>query len=300
MGIGTVAVYSEADRGRLHVELADDAYLVGPGPSADSYLRGDRIVDVGPARGRRSDPSRVRIPRGERAVRQAGRGGGTRLDRPATGGDRGDGIEGRGAGAHAGCRSAHRPRDDGACGERGSGARRSGRDRIPGRGQGVRGRRREGTARRRVAGRRRARVRDRAARRRGLLREPDGVRREVPGRSTARRGPGPGGRARERDPSRRAGLHDPEAPSEARRGDAVAGRRRGAERADRLDRGGGSASGRLPIRRHDRGPAGAGRFVLLPRDEYPCPGGAHGHGSGDRNRHRPRAGARRRRRAVSR
>ena len=46
MGIGTVAVYSEADRGRLHVELADDAYLVGPGLSADSYLRGDRIVDV--------------------------------------------------------------------------------------------------------------------------------------------------------------------------------------------------------------------------------------------------------------
>jgi acetyl-CoA/propionyl-CoA carboxylase biotin carboxyl carrier protein len=46
LGIGTVAVYSEADRGRLHVELADDAYLVGPGPSSESYLRGDRIVDA--------------------------------------------------------------------------------------------------------------------------------------------------------------------------------------------------------------------------------------------------------------
>ena len=46
LGIGTVAVYSEADRGKLHVEVADDAYLVGPGPSADSYLRGDRIVDA--------------------------------------------------------------------------------------------------------------------------------------------------------------------------------------------------------------------------------------------------------------
>jgi acetyl-CoA/propionyl-CoA carboxylase biotin carboxyl carrier protein len=46
LGIGAVAVYSEADRGRLHVEVADDAYLVGPGPSADSYLRGDRIVDA--------------------------------------------------------------------------------------------------------------------------------------------------------------------------------------------------------------------------------------------------------------
>jgi acetyl-CoA/propionyl-CoA carboxylase biotin carboxyl carrier protein len=46
LGIGTVAVYSEADRGRFHVEAADDAYLVGPGPSSDSYLRGDRIVDA--------------------------------------------------------------------------------------------------------------------------------------------------------------------------------------------------------------------------------------------------------------
>jgi acetyl-CoA/propionyl-CoA carboxylase biotin carboxyl carrier protein len=46
LGIGTVAVYSEADRGGLHVELADDAYLVGPGPSSDSYLRGDRVVDA--------------------------------------------------------------------------------------------------------------------------------------------------------------------------------------------------------------------------------------------------------------
>ncbi len=46
LGIEAVAVYSEADRGRLHVELADDAYLVGPGPSTESYLRGDRIVEA--------------------------------------------------------------------------------------------------------------------------------------------------------------------------------------------------------------------------------------------------------------
>jgi acetyl-CoA/propionyl-CoA carboxylase biotin carboxyl carrier protein len=46
LGIGTVAVYSEADRGRLHVEAADDAYLLGPGPSVESYLRGDRVVDA--------------------------------------------------------------------------------------------------------------------------------------------------------------------------------------------------------------------------------------------------------------
>ena len=46
LGVGTVAVYSEADRDRLHVSRADEAYLIGPGPSAESYLRGERIVDV--------------------------------------------------------------------------------------------------------------------------------------------------------------------------------------------------------------------------------------------------------------
>ncbi len=46
LGIGCVAVYSEADRGRAHVRVADEAYLVGPGPAAESYLRGDVIVET--------------------------------------------------------------------------------------------------------------------------------------------------------------------------------------------------------------------------------------------------------------
>jgi propionyl-CoA carboxylase alpha chain len=46
MGIKTVAVYSEADRDALHVEMADEAVLIGPPPAAESYLLIDRIVDA--------------------------------------------------------------------------------------------------------------------------------------------------------------------------------------------------------------------------------------------------------------
>jgi len=46
MGIGTVAVYSEADRAALHVRLADEAYLIGPAPSPQSYLKVDRIIET--------------------------------------------------------------------------------------------------------------------------------------------------------------------------------------------------------------------------------------------------------------
>jgi acetyl-CoA/propionyl-CoA carboxylase, biotin carboxylase, biotin carboxyl carrier protein len=46
LGIGTVAVYSEADRGSLHAARADEAYLIGPGPPAESYLQQARILDT--------------------------------------------------------------------------------------------------------------------------------------------------------------------------------------------------------------------------------------------------------------
>ena len=44
MGIQTVAVYSEADKDARHVELADEAVLLGPAPSRESYLVADKII----------------------------------------------------------------------------------------------------------------------------------------------------------------------------------------------------------------------------------------------------------------
>jgi propionyl-CoA carboxylase alpha chain len=46
MGIETVAVYSEADRDALHVEMADDAVLIGPPAAADSYLVMEKIIEA--------------------------------------------------------------------------------------------------------------------------------------------------------------------------------------------------------------------------------------------------------------
>jgi len=46
LGIGSVAVYSEADRLAPHVMEADEAYVIGPPPSAQSYLRGAALIEV--------------------------------------------------------------------------------------------------------------------------------------------------------------------------------------------------------------------------------------------------------------
>jgi acetyl-CoA carboxylase biotin carboxylase subunit len=46
LGMQTVAVFSEADRSALHVRHADEAYLLGPPPARESYLLGDKIIDI--------------------------------------------------------------------------------------------------------------------------------------------------------------------------------------------------------------------------------------------------------------
>ena len=51
MGLRTIAVYSEADAGAMHVAQADEAHLIGPPPAAQSYLLGDRILEAATASG---------------------------------------------------------------------------------------------------------------------------------------------------------------------------------------------------------------------------------------------------------
>jgi acetyl-CoA carboxylase biotin carboxylase subunit len=46
LGIRTVAVFSEADRQSLHVRYADEAYYLGAAPSRESYLRGEKIIEI--------------------------------------------------------------------------------------------------------------------------------------------------------------------------------------------------------------------------------------------------------------
>ena len=46
MGISTVAIYSEADRDSKHVQMADEAFCVGPAPSAESYLQAAKIIQI--------------------------------------------------------------------------------------------------------------------------------------------------------------------------------------------------------------------------------------------------------------
>jgi propionyl-CoA carboxylase alpha chain len=70
MGIKTVAVYSEADKDARHVELADEAVLLGPAPSRESYLVADKIIAACKQTGAEAC-TRLRLPVGERGLRQA-------------------------------------------------------------------------------------------------------------------------------------------------------------------------------------------------------------------------------------
>jgi len=46
LGIGAIGVYSDVDRNSPHASYADEAYLIGAGPPAESYLNQERILDA--------------------------------------------------------------------------------------------------------------------------------------------------------------------------------------------------------------------------------------------------------------
>ena len=247
-------IYSEADRGALHAAFADEAYLVGPGTPAESYLNQERILDAAHALGRRGGPPGLRVPRRERRLRARGRGRRARLDRPAA-----EAIElmGSKVAARQTMSAAGVPIIPGTTEpvESADEVRRARRRvRLADRDQGLGRRRREGHEGRRLAPTRSSAPSSRPAARaqayfsddavyvERYLEDPRHV--EVQVLADAH---GNG------DPPRRARLHDPAPPPEARRGDAVAGRRRRAPRRDRRDRGRRRPRRRLPLGGHDRG-----------------------------------------------
>jgi acetyl/propionyl-CoA carboxylase alpha subunit len=70
MGIGSVAVYSQADRDAPFVDHADEAYLIGEGPAAQSYLLSETLIRAA----QRSGAQAVRLPGRERPLRPCLRG----------------------------------------------------------------------------------------------------------------------------------------------------------------------------------------------------------------------------------
>ena len=70
LGIGTVAVYSDADADAPHVAEADAAVRLPGTAPADTYLRADLLIDAPRKRRRRRDPPRLRLPVRERRLRR--------------------------------------------------------------------------------------------------------------------------------------------------------------------------------------------------------------------------------------
>ena len=222
LGIESIAVYSDADRAALHVREADHAYPVGPAPAAESYLNTAKILEA--AKSSKADavhPGYGFFSERAAFARAVQRAGLTWIGPPARR-DRADGRQGRGAQIDVGGGSAGRAGLAGDAGDRSGSGRDREKDRVSNHGEGGRGRRRQGTALRRE--RQRPRLSGAHGRERGqvVVRRRALLRREISEAAAPYRSAGARRRARQHCPCLRARMLDSAAPSEGRRGIAVA------------------------------------------------------------------------------
>ena len=149
LGIASVAVYSEADRDAVHVRLADEAVAIGPPPAAESYLHAPAVLAAAADERVRGAPSGLRLPLRERGVRA----GAVRTPASSSSGPRPRRSRrwARRRGARRGSRRLGVPvvpGSDGAVETLDDAFAVAERDRLPGRGEGIRRRRRDRLPRR--------------------------------------------------------------------------------------------------------------------------------------------------------
>ena len=282
MGIRTVAVYSDADAQRAARRGVRRGVSARPAAAARELSRRRRDHRHREEDRRAGDPSRLRLPVRERALRGGVRAGRHRVHRPAADGDRGDGLQVGGEADHGRREGPARSRLP----RRRPGSRRCSRAKPPrsaipvlikatagGGGKGMKIVERA----RRI--RRRARLG--AARGAVVVRRRPRAAREIPDRAAPHRDPGVRRHARQRRVPVRARLLGPAPPPEGAGGGARAGHE--ARAAPRDGRGGGRGGegdrlrrrrhGRVHRRRHVR----PRRHVLLHGDEHAAAGRASGH-----------------------
>ena len=95
MGIKTVAVYSEADRDAVHVDMADEAVLIGPAPAAQSYLVMEKIIEAAKQTGAEAIHPGYGFLSENAALRGGAEGGRHRVHRAEHPGHQGDGRQDR-------------------------------------------------------------------------------------------------------------------------------------------------------------------------------------------------------------